>query len=82
MTDTILVERKDDIATVILNRPEKLNAFTKDMWRLLGETLGGLSSDDGVRCIVIRGAGDPAVSPGHDISEIAKDRSNSAHAEP
>ncbi len=81
MTDTILVERDDDIATVILNRPEKLNAFTKPMWKLLGETVRALSSDDGVRCIVMRGAGDRSFSPGNDISEFAKDRSNSAQAE-
>ncbi len=81
MTDTVLVERKDDITTVVLNRPEKLNAFTKPMWKRMGEVFQDLSSDDGVRCIVIRGAGDRAFSPGNDISEFAKDRSNSAQAE-
>ena len=81
MTDTVLVEREDDIATVVLNRPEKLNAFTKPMWKRMGEVFQNLSSDDGVRCIVIRGAGDRAFSPGNDISEFAKDRSNAAQAE-
>ncbi len=81
MTDTILVERDDDIATVILNRPEKLNAFTKPMWKRMGEVFQELSSDEGVRCIVMRGAGDRAFSPGNDISEFAEDRSNSAQAE-
>ncbi len=38
MSDEILVERDADIATVILNRPHKLNALTKPMWKLLGET--------------------------------------------
>jgi len=81
MTDTILVERDDDIATVILNRPEKLNAFTKPMWKRLGEVVQELSSDEDVRCIVMRGAGDRSFSPGNDISEFANDRSNSAQAE-
>ncbi len=69
MADTIMVERTDDIATVILNRPQKLNAFTKDMWKLLGEILDGLSSDTEVHCIVLRGAGDRAFSAGADIHE-------------
>jgi len=40
MTDVVLVDRDGDIATVILNRPEKLNAFTKDMWGRLGDIFG------------------------------------------
>ncbi len=36
MTDQILVQRDDTIATVTLNRPEKLNAMTKPMWHRLG----------------------------------------------
>ena len=34
MSDIILVERTDNIATVILNRPEKLNALNKALWQL------------------------------------------------
>ena len=81
MADTIMVERTDDIATVILNRPQKLNAFTKDMWKLLGETLDELSLDTEVRCIVLRGAGDRAFCPGNDISEFTEQRSNAEQAE-
>ncbi len=55
--DTILVERDGFIATVTLNRPEKLNALTKIMWARLGEVMRQLSADDDTRCIVIRGAG-------------------------
>ena len=35
--DTILVERDGAIATVVLNRPEKLNALTRPMWKRVGE---------------------------------------------
>ncbi len=66
----ILSERDGPIATVILNRPAKLNALTVDAWRLLGETFTALSQDDGVRCIVLRGAGEKAFSPGNDIAEF------------
>jgi enoyl-CoA hydratase len=68
------------IATVVLNRPEKLNALTKDMWRALGETVATLSADDRVRCIILRGAGEKAFSPGNDIGEFATERSNKAQA--
>ena len=76
MSDTILVERDDTIATVVLNRPHKLNALTKPMWKLLGEVMDGLSADDGVRCVVLRGAGERAFSPGNDISEFEHERAN------
>ncbi|HTK01731.1 MAG TPA: enoyl-CoA hydratase-related protein [Bordetella sp.] len=76
----ILNERDGPIATVILNRPAKLNALTVDAWRLLGDTFAELSRDDGVRCIVLRGAGEKAFSPGNDISEFETSRSNSEQA--
>ena len=81
MVDYILVERDGDIATVILNRPEKLNAFTKGMWKRLGDVFRELAEDDALRCIVVRGAGDKAFSPGNDISEFADERSNAEQAE-
>ena len=76
MAETILLERHGPIVTVVLNRPEKLNALTKPMWKRLGEAFTELSRDDTVRCIVIRGAGDKAFAPGNDISEFATERSD------
>ena len=76
MTETILVERDGAIATVVLNRPEKLNALTRPMWRKLGDVFIELDKDDSVRCVVIRGAGTKAFAPGNDISEFATERSN------
>jgi enoyl-CoA hydratase/carnithine racemase len=78
--DTILVTRDGAIATVVLNRPHKLNALTKAMWRDLGVAIDALSADDGIRCIVLRGAGERAFSPGNDIGEFATERSNKAQA--
>ena len=80
MGETILVERDGPIATVILNRPLKLNALTRAMWAELGDTVSALSRDTAARCIVLRGAGDKAFSPGNDISEFATQRSNKAQA--
>jgi enoyl-CoA hydratase len=76
MEDTILVEHAAGIATVVLNRPEKLNALTRPMWKRLGDVFDVLSADDSVRCIVIRGAGTKAFAPGNDISEFETERSN------
>lgn len=76
----VLVERDGDIATVVLNRPAKLNALTRPMWRMLGDAFESLSADDSVRCVVVRGAGERAFSPGNDISEFETQRSDKAQA--
>ena len=76
----VLVERDGDIATVVLNRPAKLNALTRPMWRMLGDAFEALSADDSVRCVVVRGAGERAFSPGNDISEFETQRSDKAQA--
>lgn len=78
--ETILVGRDGHIATVTLNRPQKLNAMTKPMWQRLGAVMEELDADDGLRCIVLRGAGGKSFSPGNDISEFKTDRSNPGQA--
>ena len=80
MSGAITMVRDGPIATVVLDRPEKLNALTQSMWEHLGETIGALSADDSVRCVIVRGAGDKAFSPGNDIGEFATTRSNKAQA--
>ncbi len=75
-TDNILLFRDGGIATVTLNRESKLNALTKIMWRELGRVIESLSRDDSLRCIVLRGAGTKAFSPGNDIAEFEIERSN------
>ena len=80
MSDVILVERGGPIATVVLNRPQKLNALTKAMWQELGSVIDEVSADDSVRCVIVRGAGEKAFSPGNDISEFATERGNKAQA--
>lgn len=76
----IVIERDGAIATVVLNRPHKLNALTRPMWAALGEAMRALSDDDAVRCIVLRGAGERSFSPGNDISEFETERANKAQA--
>ena len=78
MSDLILTRRDGPVATVVLNRPDKLNALTKPMWQHLGATMRELSADDSLRCIVLRGAGGKAFAPGNDIAEFETERSNFA----
>jgi enoyl-CoA hydratase/carnithine racemase len=80
MTELIAVSRAGRIATVVLNRPEKLNALTKSMWQGLGDAIDALSADESLRCVILRGAGEKAFSPGNDIAEFAVERSNKAQA--
>jgi len=63
-----------------LNRPDNLNALNKAMWRRLGDVMAELDSDQDVRCVVLRGAGDKAMGPGADIAEFETERSNSQKA--
>ena len=80
MPDLIAVSRMGPIAMVVLNRPEKLNALTKSMWQALGHAIDTLSADDSLRCVILRGAGEKAFSPGNDIAEFATERANKAQA--
>lgn len=73
---SILVERTDHVATVTLNKPEKMNALDLAMWRELAQAFQQLSADDSVRCIVLRGAGDKAFSAGADIEEFERERNS------
>ena len=60
----------DGFATVTLNRPETRNALTAGMWRALPEVAARLAADEGVRAVLIRGAGERAFSGGADIAEF------------
>ena len=80
MDASIAVARDGAIATVVLNRPDKLNALTKSMWHDLGTAIGALSAVDDLRCIILRGAGEKAFSPGNDIGEFATERANKRQA--
>jgi len=76
MPETILVSRDGVIATVTLHNPDRLNALSLAMWMKLGEAMRLLGADDGLRCIVLRGAGTRAFAAGADISEFATTRAD------
>ncbi|MCU0804147.1 MAG: enoyl-CoA hydratase-related protein [Burkholderiales bacterium] len=62
------------IATVILNKPERLNALDKSMWLRLGAIMRELDGDESIHAVVVRGAGDKAFAAGADIAEFANER--------
>ena len=61
------VTRADGIATVTINRPQRKNAVTGDMWAELAHTFRTLGADGDVRCVVVTGAGGEFCS-GADLS--------------
>ncbi len=63
----IEVTRDGGVATVTINRPQRKNAVTGDMWAQLAETFRSLSADSEVRCVIITGAGGEFCS-GADLS--------------
>ncbi|MBM3560680.1 MAG: enoyl-CoA hydratase [Alphaproteobacteria bacterium] len=54
---TIVVDKRDGIATLTLNRPDALNALNPDMAVELDAAMVDLGRDTSVRCVVVRGAG-------------------------
>ena len=80
MSDHILVERADGIATVTINRPKMRNAVSLAMWTAIGEETQALAKDDSVRAVVFRGAGTDAFASGADISEFKENRKDTETA--
>ncbi|MFC3443437.1 enoyl-CoA hydratase/isomerase family protein [Sphingobium rhizovicinum] len=60
----------DHIATITLDRPEKLNAMTPDMAAALVEAVSQCNGSDAVRVVIVTGAGEKAFSAGSDISTL------------
>lgn len=67
---TILVERRDQLGFLTLNRPEKMNTFSSQLARELNDGLKELDQDEAVRVVIVKGAG-RAFSTGIDIAEFA-----------
>lgn len=57
MADSLLVEDRDGVRTLTLNRPHRKNAIDVELWHALAEALRAVDSDDSVRAVVLTGAG-------------------------
>jgi enoyl-CoA hydratase len=69
--DNLLLERDEAVAILTFNRPKVLNALNAATLGELQQALDALRADDGVRAIVITGAGEKAFVAGADINELA-----------
>jgi enoyl-CoA hydratase len=66
----LLIERKNKVATLILNRPEKKNSLSPELVQLLSQSLQELAADASVRAVVMRGAGNESFCSGYDIRSL------------
>ncbi len=80
VTQDLLVEEKDGIATLTLNRPQSHNAINMGMYQALPDLVAGLDKDPDVKVVVVRGAGEKSFASGADIKEFEKERGSAAAA--
>src|ERR1700734_2203519 len=66
---TVLFDVADHVATITLNRPEKLNSFNEKMTREIAGHWQRVRDDDSIHVAVVRAAGDRAFCTGIDVSE-------------
>lgn len=76
--DVVRLDIEDTIATVLLNRPEALNALNADVWRGLQKAAQGIKENPDVRAVIITGAGEKAFSAGMDLKMVASGGSGSS----
>lgn len=69
MYQFILLDRHQEVATITLNRPEKLNAWHSEMRLEVANALRKCNADSQIRAVIITGAGDRAFSAGQDLAE-------------
>ncbi len=70
MTDytQIIVAKNDGIATITLNRPDKMNAYTRTMGQEIMAAMDDIDADDAVRAVIFTGSGDRAFCAGADLT--------------
>jgi enoyl-CoA hydratase len=69
--ETILVEQRDAVTLVTLNRPQSLNALNSQVLGELVDAFAAFEADAGQRCAVLTGSGEKAFAAGADIKEMA-----------
>jgi enoyl-CoA hydratase/carnithine racemase len=69
---SVELQRRGQVATLTINRPDKLNALDYDAIALLHQCLTVCEDDSGVRAVILTGAGERAFSAGADIGDLAR----------
>jgi enoyl-CoA hydratase len=67
----LLVEKKEGVATLTLNRPRAMNALSLELRGAIARAFGELAKDADVGCAIVTGAGDRAFCAGLDLKELA-----------
>ena len=62
MSELCRVEREGRVATILLNRPEKMNALGPELFESLARAVARVEQDDSVRAVILTGEGDPPES--------------------
>jgi len=75
-TQKMLARVEDGIGWVVYNNPARLNAMSLEMNRAVPRIVAALAEDDGVRVVVVTGAGEQAFVSGADISEFGEHRTS------
>lgn len=70
-TNKVLIETRDHVLVLTINRPEARNAVDGDVWFLIGDALEKAQDDPEIRCIILTGAGEVAFSAGLDLKALA-----------
>lgn len=78
--DNLLIDDKDNVRTITVNRPEKLNALNRQTLTELYQAVTHACTDRSVRVIVLTGAGEKAFVAGADIGEIREQSAIEARA--
>ncbi|HEV7732562.1 MAG TPA: enoyl-CoA hydratase-related protein [Candidatus Binatia bacterium] len=76
----LVLERAGAVATIRLNRPKALNALDAATLRELARAIRDIRRDDGIRAVVVTGAGEKAFCAGADIATMAKMSGEEGHA--
>ena len=66
----LLIDHEEYVAVLTINRPDKYNALNDDVVAEISSAMDELGADDGVRAIVITGAGDKAFISGADVGML------------
>lgn len=70
-TEVIKFEIDGTIASIVLNRPEAMNSFNQEVFRILQKTIADIKENHDIRVAIITGTGDRAFSAGMDLKMVA-----------
>jgi enoyl-CoA hydratase/carnithine racemase len=79
--ETLRIEKSDGIATLMLNRPDRFNAFNVLMAQELRRFWDDAKRDPDVVCVIVTGAGEKAFCTGADVTEVAASDTQAAASE-